>query len=86
MLESTKWKKYRLSQNKSDVDIKGKDRKNLEHWTLVYYNPIISDYQLLGVITKVTENDIIFLGDPAIIDSQRFGESAISYLIEEIEE
>lgn len=86
MLESTKWKKYRLNQNKSDVDIKRKDRKNLEYWTLICYNSNISDYQLFGVVTEVTENDIIFLGDPAIIDSQRFGESAISYLVEEIEE
>ena len=74
LLESTKWLKYRFNRKEDNIE---DAQNNLLNWTLLVYNPVHKDYVLAGVITKVTEDYVEFLGDPSVIDTRRCQQSSI---------
>lgn len=78
-LESTKWLKYRFSRKEDNIE---DAQSNLLNWTILSYNPVRKDYVLAGVITKVTETYVEFLGDPAVVDTRWFQESSAGHSLE----
>lgn len=52
------------------------------NWTILSYNPVQKDYVLVGVITKVTEDYVEFLGDPSVVNTRWFQESSIGNSLE----
>lgn len=74
LLESTKWLKYRFNRKEDNIE---DAQNNLLNWTLLVYNPVHKDYILAGVITKVTEDYVEFLGDPSVVDTSWCQQSSI---------
>lgn len=75
-LESIRWLKYRFNRKEDNIE---DAQNNLLNWTILSYNPVRKDYVLAGVITKVTESYVEFLGDPSVVDTRWFQESSAGY-------
>lgn len=73
-LESTKWLKYRFNRKEDNIE---DAQTNLLNWTILSYNSCHEDYDLVGVITKVTEDYVEFLGDPSVVNTKWFQQSSI---------
>lgn len=75
-LESTKWLKYKFNRKEDNIE---DAQTNLLNWTILSYNPVQKDYVLAGVITKVTEDYVEFLGDPSVVNTRWFQESSVGH-------
>lgn len=76
--DSTKWQKYNFKYDENYHSSK----EGLLNWTILAYNPTLQDYVLAGVITKVAEDYVEFLGDPSVVDTNWFQESSVGYSLE----